>query len=192
VPAATTRSGEALLDEALDLFLAEGFRHLTLAQLAARLRCSKSTLYRLGASKDELIANVLKHFFRQATAVVEARVAATRTPAERLAEYLSAVADCLRPASAAFMADVSAHPRAREIYEGNTAMAAARVAELIDEGVSARRFRNVDATFVADTIAATMQRIQTGQVRAATGLGDAEAYDSLASLALDGMSLSRR
>lgn len=187
MPAVSTRARDALLDETLELFLADGFRHLTLAELAARLRCSKSTLYRLGTSKDELIANVLKHFFREATDAVEARVAATADPADRLAEYLRAVADRLRPASAAFMADVSAHPRAREIYEGNTAIAASRVAELIAEGVRARRFRNVDAAFVADTIAATMQRIQTGRVRTATGLSDAAAYDKLAGLVLDGM-----
>ncbi|MGV1047916.1 MAG: TetR/AcrR family transcriptional regulator [Solirubrobacterales bacterium] len=185
--AGTVRPADALLDETLAVFLAEGFRHLTLAQMAARLRCSKSTLYRLGAGRDQLIANVLKHFFREATAAVEARVAAAEDPAERLAAYLGAVADRLRPASAAFMADVSAYPRAHEIYEENTAMAAARVAELIDEGVRTRRFRNVDAAFVADTIAATMRRIQAGQVRAATGLGDADAYDELASLVLDGI-----
>ena len=39
---------EELLDRLVELFLAEGFRHLTLGDLAARLHCSKSTLYALG------------------------------------------------------------------------------------------------------------------------------------------------
>ncbi|MBB4663087.1 TetR family transcriptional regulator [Conexibacter arvalis] len=187
MPVGTARPRDALLEELVALFLAEGFRDFTLAELAARLRCSKSTLYGLGHSKEQLTGNALKRFFRDATAAVEARTAAVADPADRIAEYLRAVADQLRPASTAFMADLAAHPLAREIYERNTALAAQRVSELIADGVRSGDFRDVHAAFVADTIAATMQRIQTGQVLAATGLRDADAYDELAALALDGI-----
>jgi AcrR family transcriptional regulator len=187
VPVGTARPRDALLDELLALFLAEGFRGVTLAQLAARLHCSKTTLYRLGHSKEQLTANALKRFFRAASEAVEARTAAVEDPADRIVAYLRAVADQLRPASAAFMADLAEHPLGREIYERNTAIAAARVAQLIDDGVRAERFRAVHAAFVADVVASTMQRIQTGRVRAATGLDDAGAYDELAALVLDGM-----
>ena len=44
-----------LLDELVTLFLAEGFGALTLDELARRLRCSKSTLYGLAASKEQLV-----------------------------------------------------------------------------------------------------------------------------------------
>ncbi len=187
MPVGTARPRDGLLDELLALFLAEGFRRLTLAEIAARLRCSKTTLYGLGHSKDQLTANALKRFFHDATDAVEARTAAVADPEDRIAAYLRAVAHQLRPASATFMADLSAHPLAREIYERNTAIAAARVAQLIDEGVRAGRFREVHAAFVADVVAATMQRIQTGQVSAATGLSGADAYDELAALVLDGL-----
>lgn len=187
MPVGTARPRDALLDELLALYLAEGFGGFTLAALAARLHCSKTTLYGLGDSKEQLTANALKRFFRAATAAVEARTAAVADPADRIAAYLRAVADQLRPASPAFMADLAAVPLAREIYERNTAIAAARVAQLIDEGVRAGRFRSVHAAFVADTVAAAMQRIQTGRVRAATGLSDAAAYDELAALVLDGL-----
>jgi len=187
VPVGTARPRDALLDELVELFLAEGFRHFTLAQLAARLRCSKTTLYGIGHSKEQLTANVVKQFFRTATAAVETRTAAAATPAERIAEYLRAVADQLRPASPAFIADLAAHPVAREVYERNTAIAAERVSQLIAEGVAAGDFRDVHAAFVADTVTAAMTRIQSGQVRAATGLRDADAYDELAALVLDGV-----
>ncbi len=187
MPVGVARPREALLDDLLALFLAEGFAHFTLAELAARLHCSKTTLYALGASKEQLIANALKRFFRTAAERVEARTAAAKAGADRIATYLRAVADELRPASAAFMADLAAATRAREIYERNTVLAARRVSELIAEGVAAGAFRDVHAAFVADTVATSMQRIQTGQVRAATGLGDADAYDELAALVLDGI-----
>jgi hypothetical protein len=47
--------------------------------------------------------------------------------------------------------------------------------------------RAVRAASVADAVAATMQRIQVDAVLAVTGLSDAEAYDQLAALVLDGV-----
>jgi len=176
-----------LLDELVELFLAEGFRRFTLSDLAGRLRCSKSTLYALGSSKEQLTGNAVRHFFRRATAFVEERTAAHDDPAERIVAYLSAVADALRPASPAFMADLADHPTASQVYEQNTAAAAERVRRLIAEGVERGAFRAVHAEFVADTVAATMTRIQGGAVLRNTGLSDAEAYEELAALVVGGV-----
>ena len=46
---------EELLDELMELLLTEGFAGFTLDDLAARLRCSKRTLYALAASKEQLV-----------------------------------------------------------------------------------------------------------------------------------------
>jgi AcrR family transcriptional regulator len=187
MPAPASHRREELLDQLVSLFLTEGFRHLTLADLSARLHCSKSTLYALGQTKEQVTANVVRHFFRTATGQVESAIPAQAPPGERIASYLHAIGDALRPASAAFMTDLTAHAAAREIYQQNTAIAARRVAELIAEGVASGEFRAVHASFVADTAAATMGRIQSGAILAATGLGDADAYDELATLLLDGI-----
>jgi AcrR family transcriptional regulator len=183
---AATRSAQ-LLGELVALFLAEGFRAFTLADLAERLHCSKTTLYALGHSKEQVTVNAVRHFFRTATEAVEARTARETDPAARIAVYLRAVADALRPASPAFMADLAAHPATRAVYERNTAIAARRVAELIASGIGSGAFRKVHGAFVADTVAAQMSRIQTGAVLEATGLADAAAYDELALLVLNGI-----
>src|SRR3978361_1742822 len=97
---------EELLDELVTLVLAEGFGAFTLDELARRLRCSKSTLYGLAASKEQLVVAVVKRFFQRATAAVEARVAVPTDHREQLSAYLLAVAEQLQPASATFFADV--------------------------------------------------------------------------------------
>ena len=71
VPTNTSRH-EALLDDLVDLFLAEGVAQLTLADIAARLRCSKSTLYALGPSKEQLVATAVRRFFKTAAEDVDA------------------------------------------------------------------------------------------------------------------------
>lgn len=183
----TTTRSELLLDELVALFLAEGFRSFTLADLAERLHCSKSTLYALGHSKEQVTVNAIVRFFRTATEAVEAATARRTDPAARLVAYLNAVADALRPASPEFIADIAGHPATRAVYGRNTETAALRVAELIGEGIASGTFRSVHGAFVADTAAATMRRIQTGAVLAATGMHDAEAYDELALLILNGI-----
>lgn len=181
----TARQAE-LFDQLVALFLEEGFRDLTIDAVAARLRCSKTTLYVLAGTRDELVRAVVVHFFRGATERVEARVAAAGE--QRIVAYLDAVAEELESASAAFFDDVAASPAARGIYERNTRAAAGRVAELVAEGVASGAFRPVHVGFVADVLTSTMVRIQQRRVAAATGLEDAAAYTELAALVLRGLS----
>ncbi|HEV2927987.1 MAG TPA: TetR/AcrR family transcriptional regulator [Propionibacteriaceae bacterium] len=171
-----------LRDALVDLVLAQGFEHLTVDQVAAELRCSKRTLYALADSKEQLAVLAVRHFFKRSTDQVEAAIARTRAPARRVTRYLEAVAEALRPASRAFRDDLAHFRPTAEIYEQNTAAAAQRVRELIDEGTQAGAFRQVPAAFVGEVVTATMRRITSGEINAATGLTDAEAYAELASL----------
>ena len=182
-----TRRQTRLFDDLLALFLQEGFSGLTLDDIASRLRCSKSTLYALAASKDDLVRRVTVHFFKRATGAVEAALARTTAPGDRVSAYLTAVGDELAIASEVFMADLFAFAPARDVYEANTASAAKRVRELIEDGVDAGAFRAVNAAFAADLIATMMVRIQQRGVATATGLSDAEAYTELATLLTHGL-----
>ncbi len=173
-----------LREDLVDLVVAEGFSHLTMDQVAARLNCSKRTLYALASSKEQLATLAVREFFRRATDQVEADIARTRAPARRVTRYLEAVAEALRPASRAFRDDVAAFAPAAEIYEQNTSAAAVRVRELIDAGTQAGAFRQVPAAFVGEVVTATMRRITSGEIRTATGLSDAEAYSELAQLVI--------
>jgi AcrR family transcriptional regulator len=175
-----------LLDELVTLVLTEGFGAFTLDDLARRLRCSKSTLYGLAASKEQLVVAVVKRFFQRATVAVEERAAIPADHREQLSAYLLAVAEQLQPASATFFADVAAFPPAREIYERNTRSAAARVQRLVTDGVTAGTIRPVHASFVGAAVATVMDAIHRGEITAVTGLDDAAAYRELADLVVAG------
>lgn len=177
-----------LFDELVALILAEGFAHLTLDEIAARLRCSKSTLYALAENKDRLVHAATVHFFRGAAERVEADVATAAGAQARITAYLEAVGRELEPASTRFMDDLAHTPVAREVYERNTRMAADRVHRLISDGVEAGELRAVHAAFVADVVASVMVRIQQRRVADVTGLADARAYRELAALLTHGLS----
>ncbi|WP_109526608.1 MULTISPECIES: TetR/AcrR family transcriptional regulator [Nocardia] len=184
---ATRRRGE-LFDALLELFLVEGFAHLTLDDIARTLRCSKSTLYTLAGSKEQLVRAATVYFFRRAAEDVETHIDARAGARERITAYLSAVGITLATASDQFMIDLDAFAPAREIYEKNTRIAARRVRQLIDEGVARGEFRDVHAAFAADLVATMMVRIQQRGVRASTGLDDALAYRELAAILTAGIS----
>lgn len=175
---------DALVDELIDLFLAEGFAAFPLAGLAQRLSCSKSTLYLVAPSKEQIVVAVVRSYFRRAAERVEARVAACANPGERLAVYLEAVSAELRPASATFYADLAAFPPAAEVYRENTEFAARRVQDLVVEGVDAGVLRPVDAAFVGAAAAHVMRAIHSGEIGTATGLDDAAAYLRLSDLVM--------
>jgi AcrR family transcriptional regulator len=192
MPVRATPRRDQLFDELVALLLAEGFAHLTLDDIAARLRCSKRTLYALAGSKEQLVKAAVVHFFRAATERVETAIKSADDAADRVGGYLRAVAEQLAPASAAFFDDVSGFPPADEVYQRNTRIAADRVRELVAEGVAAGAFRDVHTAFVADVVTGVMVRIQQRQLAAATGLSDAEAYENLAELLLRGLAVPDR
>ncbi len=191
---ATEQTKQAMSSRQSDVFhrlvaltLDYGFSRYTLEQAAAALRCSKTTIYALAGSREQLIRSVVVSFFRDAAERVEHRVAEETDPIRRVEVYLGAVADELRPASALFMDDVAAFPPAREIYERNTAIATQRVQELISEGVELGVFKTVPIEFIAEVMSSVMVRIQQREFSKNAGLTDAEAYAGLANLIMHGI-----
>lgn len=176
-----------LFDAVVEMFLSRGFIDVTLDDVATHCGCSKSTLYKLVDSREQLIRSVVVHFFRRATEDVEREVATATGARDRITAYLSAVGAALDVASDAFMADVNSHAAAREVYARNTRIATRRVSELIGEGVAAGEFRPVHAAFAADMAATMMVRIQRRAVRREVGLDDASAYRELAAMLTAGL-----
>jgi AcrR family transcriptional regulator len=178
---------EAMLRRLVELFLAEGFNALTIDDIATRLRCSKSTLYAVATSKDQLVAAAMKYFFREATEYVESNVAATDDPRDRIAVYLRSVGDRMRGMSQACYDDMTNSETADLIYQLNAQASARRVRELIHEGVEAKVFRPVHAEFIGESVSLLIDGIMHGQLLKRTGLNSGEAYHELSALVLNAM-----
>jgi AcrR family transcriptional regulator len=182
-----TARQRALLEQLEELFLAEGFVDFTLEDLAGRLHCSKSTLYALAASKEQLAVRVVTHFFKGAAERIERRISGIGSAGEVVRVYLAGVAEELNRASAIFMRDVAEFEPARQTYRMNSEAAAARIRSFIGKGVADGEFREVHAPLIAEMVAVLVEAIQTGVVNSRTGVSDAEAFSALAELLLCGV-----
>lgn len=183
---------EELIGRLEELILSEGFRHLTMDELATRLQCSKSTLYAVAAGKDRAVLTVLKHFFREAAARIEERVATITDPAERIAVYLASVGDEMRRMSRTCHVDMVADDAAFEIWALNARASARRVREFISEGLATGQFRGVHAEFVGESVSLLIDGIQHGELLERTGLSSGEAYTELSELVLAALTNTTR
>ena len=178
---------DEVLDQLIDLFLTHGFSQWSVADLAAELRCSKTTLYLIADSKEQLVTRTVRAYFQRAALRIDERIAREPDPVEKLVAYVSAVAAELKPAMPVFYADVAAFDPANEIYEANTAYATQKVKGLITEGVLAGLLRPVAAGFIGAVAAQVMVAIQRGDIGRVTGTDHAQAYAQLADLLLNSL-----
>lgn len=173
-----------LLDALVELFRVEGFVQFSVEDLARRLGCSKTTLYQVASSKEQIILTVIKEIFRRSTEHVEAAIADVADPVDRIGAYLQAISDELAPASAHYFAHLDTYPPAREIYSRNTRLAAERVQQLAHEAAPQSL---VSPVFTGHVVALVLSAIQRGELEAATGLDDATCFHELAQLISHGI-----
>jgi len=167
--------------------LADGFTSITMDQLAQRLGCSKATLYSVAGTKDQLVQTITRRFFSTAAEEIEQAVAAQADPAQRIRTYLAGVGNAMRRHSAAFYDDMVSYEPTARIYRRNSETAARRVHEMIDAGVQAGAFRNVNGPFAAQVVAITIDAVQSGELLRTTGLSAGDAFAELGDLLLDGL-----
>lgn len=178
---------EDLVQRIEDIFLAEGFMSVTMAELTERLRCSKATLYSVAPTKEQLVILATKRFFGSSAEAIELEVAAQQDPRIRITTYLGGVAEAMRRNSREFYADMIAFEPTAEIYRRNTATAAERVRELIDEGIDSGVFGAADGMFASQLVALAIEGVQSGVLLDRTGLSAADAFAELGHLLLNGL-----
>ncbi|TDT97897.1 TetR family transcriptional regulator [Streptomyces sp. 846.5] len=183
-----TSRREELLRQAEEIILAEGFTTVTMDDLAQRLGCSKATLYSLASTKEQLVLAVTRAFFRDATAEIEQAVQAESDPRQRIRVYLTGVGTAMRRHSHAFYDDMVGYEPTAQVYRKNSAAAARRVHELIEEGVQSGVFRGLNGHFAAQVVAVTIDAVQSGVLLERTGLTAGDAFSELGDLLLDGLS----
>lgn len=142
-----------ILDELERLLLGGSFATLTMAGMAAAVRCSLRTLYELAPSKDQLVVTVVDRMLwrigRRAAKVIETESA----PLEALRAFLAATTDAVRDVSAAASLDLAATPGAREVADRHEHYLVGIIEELLAAAVDDESLRAVDVGAFAVVLA---------------------------------------
>lgn len=181
---------DELIDELIDLFIREGFLGLSIEDMARELKRSKSTLYSVADSKEQLFVAVARAFFRRATAQIEARLTDADQQLGSIGAYLQAVSDEFASASPQFFADLGAFAPTRDVYRANMDAASRRVQDLVLQAVPQTSL--ADASFLGAVATQIMEAVHRGEIERSTGLEHPAAYRALGSLIEAGVAASRR
>lgn len=179
---------EEVLDELERIVLEEGFRKLTTALLAKRLRCSRRTLYELAPSKNELVLLVLDRLLRRMGRRAMERMRDLDDPADRLWAYLTRTNAEIRRGNHQLWADVAAEPAVQRLVDDHYRYAAAVAARLIRDGVDQSTFHDLDPHLVAELLSVVLRHLQNPQVLSRLGMGNAQANEQVFQLCLHGLS----
>ncbi len=182
-----SQRAEELLDALEDMILAEGFARITVGDMAARLRCSRRTLYELAPSKQELVLLVLQRFFERVRSAGRSALDGRDDPGEQIQAYLQAGARAAQKLSPLIVADIDRWAPSRKEWQEHIRLRVEGLRELVQAGIDRGRFRGVHAHLVAETMFASMARIRSPDFYANTNMSMPEAFGELAGLLLHGL-----
>ncbi len=172
------RSAETL--EAFEaLILAEGFSQLNVSEIAARLKCSKRTLYELAPSKKALVLKALDNFFNRIRQEADHMTDNALDPERQVYEYLEVGARAAEQLSQAVVADIHEWEPARTLWREHISLRIDGMCRIIENGVKAGVFREVLPAFVAEIVFASINRLREPDFTDSTGLTISEAFHDL-------------
>lgn len=170
------------------LFVREGFRSTTLADLSRRLKCSRRTLYDLAPTKDDLVATVVGRFLDQNYATGVAAMEGAADARRRLEAFATAVVNDARRSSLDFAADIYATPRTADLLARYDQRCVSLIENVIRAGQETDEFRDLHAGLAAEAIMAAIARVQNNTVLTVVNRTYGQAVHELVDLFLDGLS----
>jgi AcrR family transcriptional regulator len=176
-----------LFDHCEALFLDEGFKQLTIGDLADRLHCSRRTLYTLAPSREELILIVIDRLLKRVDATARSLAEACDDPADAIAAYLEAGVNSLRGARPAFNEDVETYMPTKQLYDRHLRAALDVISGLVATGIENGAFRSFHPALVAEIFDAAVERIRRPDVLARAGVSIDQAVEELGSLLRGGL-----
>jgi AcrR family transcriptional regulator len=166
---------EELLDALEALVRSEGFGGMTVGELAARLRCSRSTLYALAPSKEQIFLVVEARLLERIQAAALARAEAQTDATARLQGYLEGALEVIRDIGTPYLAEVHAYAPARQLLEEFQRTTIAQLRALIEAGIAEGVFQPVNAHLAAELLDAAASRLQEPRVLAEAGVSPGQA-----------------
>jgi AcrR family transcriptional regulator len=178
---------EEVLDVVERVFLREGVRAVRMGQLATEAGCSRSTLYELAPSKEDLLLLVVDRMMRRISRRGAAAIEQATDPVERVRAMLTSGALDFSTLGPRFLEAVRQHPPTRLLFDRWIAEGRDALQRLIEDAVSAGRFRPVNASLVAEAMFAVVLRFTDPEFVRSTRISSTTGLAELVDILLDGL-----
>jgi AcrR family transcriptional regulator len=177
----------ALLDDLERLFTAEGFRHLTIGDMAARTKSSRRTLYGVSASKEEIILVVVDRFFNRMGKDARHRAEHVHEIGDKIEAYFSASVDRNARLSAAFIQDIESYLPTKQLYDRHQAIAVSALESMLRTAMESGEMRFGSPALIAEILDAVIKRLRDPEVLAKIGASRGDALKAFGKLCREGI-----
>ncbi|WP_354701732.1 TetR/AcrR family transcriptional regulator [Paraconexibacter sp. AEG42_29] len=177
----------AVLDALEQVFDERGLRAVTLSDLTAAARCSRTTLYDIAPGKEQLFLVVLDRVMRRIAAGGRDAAARVDDPIEQVAAITTAAAAGLGRMSPVFLDSVNAHPAATLLYERHVSDARDTVERVMQHAIDQRLCRPIHPRVVADSLIVLALHFGGPRAMPAHDLGPTEALRQALDLLVAGL-----
>jgi AcrR family transcriptional regulator len=188
-----TDSHDQILASAQRLFMAQGFRAVSMRQIAEQVGLTKAALYYHFQDKEELFVAIVERYLQRIAEVMDQAAAQGTTARARLTAIVHAILTqpveeraILRLASQE-LSNISPEARGRFLVLYHEKFIG-RLAALIETGVAAGELRAVDARLATWTLLGMMYPYFHPSPSTGFTLGSAE-IDALLSIYFDGLAI---
>jgi AcrR family transcriptional regulator len=175
----------SVLDGLEQLLRAGELGALTIGELAARLACSRRTLYELAPSKDQLFLVVLDRLMHRIGRTALAAIDGGAPAAAQIRQYATgSLMYALRSSAYDDLADV---PGTQRLIERHHRFAATILERIVAAGIDSGEFRSIDASVAAQVILAGAVQVARPDVVGDLELSLDEAVGEMVDLVLTGL-----
>jgi AcrR family transcriptional regulator len=152
-----------ILEAAIAAFARKGVGNTRIAEIAAEAGTGKGTIYEYFRSKEQLFQEAFGRFLQQISAEVEQRLLPLTDPGEKLAVFIQATVDSYL--NYGDRADIFLDFWAESIRRRNEVLDLMKqvydqyrqhIVSLLEEGIEAGAFKNMDTSLVASLIAGAL------------------------------------
>lgn len=165
-----------VLDVVERVFLREGIQAVRMGQLAAEASCSRSTLYGLATSKEDLLLLVLDRLMRRFMRHASDAIDAAEGPVNKIRALMTSGAWDFGALGPHFVEAVRRYPPAKLLFDRRVSEGLLVLRALVDQATVEGDFRPVNSAVVAEAILGVVMRftdpefVRVTQVSTASGL----------------------
>jgi AcrR family transcriptional regulator len=183
---AVTQRQRELLDQ-LDAIFADGFAHLTMAEIASSLSCSLRTLYGLAPSRDDLVVLVVDRGLWAVGRAAMSAIGPTMAPLDAIRSYLRAANVAVATTTETFAADAAANPRTRALNTAHSQYLIDITRALLDAAVNTGDIDPIDSAAVARVMAGLGADFAGPDVLPTLATSPKDAADAVVDIVLAGL-----
>jgi len=179
-----------ILDNVGTLF-ADGFSHLTMADIASHMNCSLRTLYTLASSREDLVLIVVDRNLWAIGREARRSIVPDMRPLEAIRAYLRAANVAVASITEAFANDTAAIPAAQSVNAAHNDYLAAVTRALLNEAVRRGDIARCDTAAISIVIAGLGRQFAQPEVLTTLRSSPKKAADDMVDVILLGLAASR-